>query len=106
METAITGWGAKVILAAGRDDASPAVAKVACDRTWRSAICDRQAESQGSIWRELRQSTRAWAVLLVSADISEEAQAAARSAGFPLLKQPMPPGRLRAALRTLLPTST
>jgi DNA-binding response OmpR family regulator len=45
-------------------------------------------------------------VLLISADTSEEAHAAARSAGFPLLKQPLPPGRLRAALRTLLPTST
>jgi len=33
---------------------------------------------------------------------SEEAQAAARSAGLALLKEPVPPGRLRAALRHLL----
>jgi CheY-like chemotaxis protein len=41
-------------------------------------------------------------ILLISADVSEATQAAARAAGFPLLKQPIAAGRLRAALHTLL----
>jgi hypothetical protein len=45
-------------------------------------------------------------VLLISADVGEETLAAARRAGFPLLKEPVPPGRLRAALRQLLAVST
>ena len=44
-------------------------------------------------------------ILLISADVGEEAAAAARRAGFPLLKEPVPPGRLRAALRQLLAVS-
>jgi len=38
-------------------------------------------------------------VLLVSADWSDAMQAAARAAGFPLLRKPLAPARLRAALR-------
>jgi signal transduction histidine kinase len=106
METAISGWGAKVILAAGSEDAWRC-----CEGGMRPdmAICNLGSpgrESGIALAQELRRIYPAMGVLLISADTSEEAHAAARSAGFPLLKQPLPPGRLRAALRTLLPTST
>lgn len=103
METAISGWGARVILAAGGEDAWRC-----CEGGMRPdmAICNLGLpgrESGIALAQELRRIYPAMGVLLISADTSEEAHAAARAAGFPLLKQPLPPGRLRAALRTLLP---
>jgi signal transduction histidine kinase len=105
METAISGWGANVILAAGGEEAWRC-----CEGGMRPdmAICNLGLpgrESGLELARELQRVYPAMGVLLVSADISEEAQGAARAAGFPLLKQPLPPGRLRAALSTLLPVS-
>ena len=52
--------------------------------------------------RELRREFADMSVLLVSADVSDEARTAARRAGFTLLKEPVPPGRLRAALQQVL----
>lgn len=103
METAISGWGARVILAAGREEVLRH-----CEGGMRpdTAICTLGLPGQLSgieLAQELRRMYPAMGVLLVSAHASEEALAAARVAGFPLLKQPLAAGRLRAALRTLLP---
>lgn len=105
METAISGWGARVMLASGREEA---LRYFEGGTRPEMAICNLGlpgSESGIELARELRRMHPPMGVLLVSADISEEAHAAARAAGFPLLKQPLPPGRLRAALRTLLPTA-
>ncbi len=70
------------------------------------AICNLRLPGKASgidFGGELRSLYPGIGVLLVSADISEATQATARAKGFPLLKQPIAPGRLRAALRTLLP---
>ncbi len=104
METAITGWGAQVMLAASRDEA---IARV-CDGGSEPdiAICNLHllgVPSGIDLACELRHLYPRTGILMVGADISEDAQAAARAAGFPLLKQPVAPGRLRAALSTLLP---
>lgn len=104
METAITGWGAKVILAASRDEA---VTRCCEGGTVPDmAICNLRLPGKSSgidFGGELRNLYPGIGVLLMSADISEATQVAARARGFPLLKQPVAPGRLRAALRTLLP---
>jgi CheY-like chemotaxis protein len=60
-------------------------------------------ESGIDLARELRTLYPGISILLVSADVSEATQAEARAAGFALLKQPIAAGRLRAALRTMLP---
>ena len=52
--------------------------------------------------QELQREFAHMGVLLVSADVSEDAQTAARRAGFVLLKEPVSPGRLRAALQHML----
>jgi signal transduction histidine kinase len=104
METAITGWGAKVMLAASRDEA---IARVCEGGTEPDiAICNLHlvgAPSGIDLACELRHLYPRAGILMVGSDISERAQAAARAAGFPLLKQPVAPGRLRAALSTFLP---
>jgi signal transduction histidine kinase len=50
----------------------------------------------------LQRAYPALGVLLISNDEALETQAAARLAGFPLLRKPVPPGRLRSALQHLL----
>lgn len=104
METAIAGWGARVMLAASRHEA------IKHCRDGESApdmaICNLRLPDKTSgieLARELRHIHPAIGILLVGAEVGDEAQAAARTAGFPLLKQPIAAGRLRAALRTLLP---
>lgn len=103
MDRAISSWGGRVLLAASREEA--------LRRCWKSefppdlAICNiRLADSVSGIEfaQELQQEFKLIGVLLVSADVSEEAQSAARRAGFALLTEPVPPGRLRAALLHLL----
>jgi signal transduction histidine kinase len=104
METAITGWGAKVILAASRDEAVTRCCEGGAVPDM--AICNLRLPGKTNgieFGGELRNLYPGIGVLLVSADISEATQATARAKGFPLLKQPIAPGRLRAALRTLLP---
>jgi signal transduction histidine kinase len=103
MEQAIVGWGGSVMLAATREEALHRCRESAHppDLT----ICNlRLPGTVGGIElvQELQREFGKMAVLLVSADVSEEAQVAARGAGFALLKEPVPPGRLRAALRHLL----
>lgn len=107
MEQAIAGWGGSVLLAANREEA------LRCCRREEGppdvVICN--VELPGGIGgialaQALRREFEHMGVLLVSADAGEDVQAAARGAGFPLLRQPVPPGRLRAALRHLLAVRT
>jgi signal transduction histidine kinase len=104
METAITGWGARVVVAGGSEQAL-----VRCSERRAvpdMAICNLRLPGQLSgidLARELRTLYPGISILLVSADVSETTQAEARAAGFALLKQPIAAGRLRAALRTMLP---
>jgi DNA-binding response OmpR family regulator len=103
MEQAIVSWGGRVLLAADGEEALRLcrTSDPAPDLT----ICNLRLPGSASgieLVQELRRELKGMAVLLVSADVSEEAQNAARSAGFALLRQPVPPGRLRAALRHLL----
>lgn len=103
MEQAITNWGGRVMLAADREEALRRCRESAHppDLT----ICNIRLPGLVSgigLAQELQREFGHMAVLLVSADVSDEAQTAARRAGFALLKEPVPPGRLRAALRHLL----
>lgn len=103
MEQAIVSWGGRVLLAASREEALRRCRE--SDHSPDLAICNLRLPGLVSgieLAQELQREFENMAVLLVSADVSEEAQAAARRAGFALLKEPIPPGRLRAALRHLL----
>ncbi|MCF8200171.1 MAG: response regulator [Sulfuritalea sp.] len=103
MEQAIVGWGGSVRAATNRDEAIRLCKE--SDYAPDLSICNlRLHDETGGIAlaQELQQQFPQMAVLLISADVSEEAQAAARRAGFALLKEPVPPGRLRAALHHLL----
>ena len=106
MEEAILTWGGRVLLASNREEAlrrcreSPLLPNL--------AICNThllQGISGIELGQELQRNFGPMGILLISADVGEEAAAAARRAGFPLLKEPVPPGRLRAALRQLLAVS-
>ncbi|MDP2826278.1 MAG: ATP-binding protein [Sulfuritalea sp.] len=103
MQQAIAGWGGRVLLAANREEALSRCR--ASNPPPDLTICNLRLPGPGSgieLAQELQREFKRMAVLLISADVSEEAQIAARNAGFALLKQPMPAGRLRAALRHLL----
>lgn len=103
MEQVIDGWGGKVIAASTRDEALEACRHGS--HRIDLAICDIRLPGLVSgigLAEELQREFGRMPILLVSADVSEEAQIAARRSGFPLLKKPVPPGRLRAALRQLL----
>lgn len=103
MQQAILSWGGRVLLAANRADALDHCRT--SDPPPDLTICNLRLPGNGSgieLAQELQREFKHMAVLLVSADVSEAAQSAARSAGFALLKQPVPAGRLRAALRHLL----
>lgn len=103
MQQAIVSWGGRVLLAADREEALSRCRE--SDPPPDLTICNLRLPGRGSgieLAQELRREYEGMAVLLVSADVSDEAQTAARNAGFALLKQPVPAGRLRAALRHLL----
>ncbi len=103
MDRAITGWGGRVMLAADRDEALrccraagvPDMVICNVDLPGKVSGIDLARELQ----RELDPAGTWLRVLLVSADWSDAMQAAARAAGFPLLRKPLAPARLRAALR-------
>jgi CheY-like chemotaxis protein len=106
MEEAILNWGGRVLLAASREDAlrccreSPLLPNL--------VICNALLPHNVSgieLGQELQRNFGPMGVLLISADAGEETVSAARRAGFPLLREPVPPGRLRAALRQLLAVS-
>lgn len=103
MEQAITNWGGRVLLAADREEALRRCRE--SEHPPDLTICNIRLPGLVSgigLAQELQHEFGHMAVLLVSADVSDEAQTAARRAGFALLKEPVPPGRLRAALRHLL----
>ncbi|MDP2133095.1 MAG: ATP-binding protein [Sulfuritalea sp.] len=103
MEQAIVNWGGRVLSAANGEEA-----RFRCHESASAPdlmICNIHLPGHVdgiALAQQLQRDFAGMAILLVSADTSEEAQAAARSAGFSLLKEPVPPGRLRAALRHLL----
>lgn len=103
MERAIAGWGGRVMLAASREEALQRCREL--DHPPDLLICNIHLPDHGNgiaLAQELQHEFRRMAVLLITADGSEEAETAARKGGFALLKQPVSPGRLRAALRHLL----
>lgn len=103
MQQAIVSWGGRVLLAADREEALRRCRE--SDPPPDLTICNLRLPGRGSgieLAQALRREYEDMAVLLVSADVSDEALNAVRSAGFALLKQPVPAGRLRAALRHLL----
>ena len=104
MQRAITGWGIRVLLAADREEA------LRCCRGAEQApdvaICNLRLPGRASgivLAQELQREFGNCGALLVGTEFSEETVAAARDAGIPLLRQPLPPGRLRAALQQMLP---
>lgn len=102
MQQVIGGWGGRVVLARSRAEA---LALCDGDETPALLLCDLTlagGDSGIALANELRALHGPLEVLLVSADVSQEAQVAARQAGFALLKKPVPVGRLRAALQHLL----
>lgn len=103
MERAIVEWGGSVIPAASHEEALYRCQQAGHPPDLLISNIHLPGRVDGiALARELRRKFERMAVLLVTADVSEEAQAAARNAGFSLLKQPVSPGRLRAALRNLL----
>jgi len=104
MESAIHSWGAGVVLATSCEEAIEQCR--ARGVVPAMAICSLRlpgAQNGIDVAAQLRARFPEIGILLVGADVSEPNLAAARAAGFSLLKQPVAPGRLRAALRMLLP---
>lgn len=103
MEQAIINWGGRVMLADERGAALRLCRESGTPPDLM--ICNiRLPDSVSGIAlaQELQREFPTMGVLLISADVSAEAQTEASVAGFVLLKEPVPPGRLRAALRHLL----
>ena len=106
MEQAILSWGGRVLLAANREEAlrccreSPLLPNLAICNTLLSGNV-----SGIELGEDLQRNFGPMGILLVSAAMDVETHAAARRAGFPLLREPVPPGRLRAALQQLLSES-
>jgi CheY-like chemotaxis protein len=103
MEQAIRDWGGNVVLATSREQALHRCRQASHPPDL--AICNLRLPGLVSgiaLAQELQQEFSQMQVLLISADVSAEAQAAARLAGYSLLKEPVPPGRLRAALQQML----
>ncbi|MCE9570378.1 MAG: response regulator [Rhodocyclales bacterium] len=106
MEQAILSWGGRVLLAANREEAlrccreSPLLPNLAICNTLLSGNV-----SGIELGEDLQRNFGPMGILLVSAAVDVETHAAARRAGFPLLREPVPPGRLRAALQQLLSES-
>jgi len=106
MEQAILSWGGRVLLAANADEALRRCREsvVLPDL----AICSIRLPGRAGgiqLAKDLQREFGPLGILLVSADVSPEIQEAATAAGFPLLREPVPPGRLRAALQHLLSLS-
>lgn len=103
MEQAIRGWGGDVLLAATQKEALHLCHE--SDHAPDLAICNVRLPDRVSgiqLGKELQREFEHMEILLVSADDNAEVQEAARRAGFALLRQPVPPGRLRAVLQQLL----
>lgn len=103
MEQNIRAWGGHVLLAANRDEALQCCRQSAVLPDL--AICPGRLSDQVrgiDLAEELRRELGPISILLVSTETSEEERFAARDAGFPMLKKPVPPARLRAAVQQLL----
>ena len=106
MEKNIIAWGGRVLLAANRDEALRCCRQSAVLPDL--AICpDRLPDKVSGIElaTELRGEFGPIRILLVGDGQSEHVRTAARDAGFPLLKKPVSPARLRAAVQQLLTAS-
>jgi CheY-like chemotaxis protein len=107
MEQAIIGWGGTVLLAANRKQALDHCR--ASNHVPDVTICNIRLPRGGSgieLAEQLQREFEDMSFLLVSADTSEETKEAVTRAGFVLLKKPLPPARLRAALQQLLAART
>lgn len=98
----LASWGASVVSAADVDSALENC-QGATVRP-QVAICDvgvASASHEANLIRRLREACPDVKIVLISAEFSTTVQAAARKYGFPLLRKPVAPARLRAALQTL-----
>jgi signal transduction histidine kinase len=103
LEQSILNWGGRVMLASNREEALRL--RRESDQPPDLAVCNVSLPDEVSgieLAQELQRRFECMGVLLIGSDVSAETQAAATAAGFVLLKQPVPPGRMRAALRQLL----
>lgn len=103
MGQSITGWGYRVLLADSREEALRV-----CRENGSApdlAICNiglRGLASGIALAQELRLGAEQMRVVMVTAEVTGEAQVAAARAGIVLINEKVPPGRLRAALQNLL----
>lgn len=107
MEQAIIGWGCRVVLAATRNEAWHRCREG--DLVPDLVICNVRLPGRINgieFAQDLKRELEHIGILLVSTDTSAETREAARKAGFVLLRKPVPPGRLRAALQQLLSDPT
>lgn len=98
----LASWGATVIEASDIDSALETCRKV--EVRPKVAICDLGADGspgEGSVVRRFRDRCPDTKIILISAGFSATTQAIARKYGFPLLRKPVAPARLRATLLTL-----
>ncbi len=103
---AILGWGGRVLLAANRAEALRCCQESSLQPDVAiCAIAPPEVADGIELAKQLQREFGPMSILLVSPDVGAETQEAARRAGFPLLKEPVPPGRLRAALQHLLSES-
>jgi CheY-like chemotaxis protein len=103
LEQAILNWGGRVVLAGNREEALRL--RREGDQPPDLVICNVSLPDGVDgieLAQELHRRFEYLGVLLIGTDVSAETQAAATAAGFVLLRQPVPPGRMRAALRQLL----
>jgi signal transduction histidine kinase/CheY-like chemotaxis protein len=103
LEQAILNWGGRVVLAGNREEALRL--RREGDQPPDLVICNVSLPDGVDgieLAQELHRRFEYLGVLLIGSDVSAETQAAATAAGFVLLRQPVPPGRMRAALRQLL----
>jgi signal transduction histidine kinase len=102
----LTGWGAEVITAMGAEQALAVAARLhKAGAAPQVAICDLRLPGRMDgmdLALELRKTYPSMKIVLVTADVSPAVQAVARRSGFPILKKPVAPARLRATLLSLL----
>lgn len=101
----IGDWGGKVLVARDADEALAICREQAKDISL--VVCDVRLPGTtdgialGGLLQQLNPAIR---MVLVSAEVTAQVQAQARRAGFPILKKPVAPARLRATLLSLLET--
>jgi CheY-like chemotaxis protein len=101
----IGDWGGKVVVASDANEALAICREQAKEITL--VVCDVRLPGTtdgialGGLLQQLNPAIR---VVLVSAEVTALVQAQARRAGFPILKKPVAPARMRATLLSLLET--